>query len=222
MTNFGSQVDNLFRQDLMPRKHKEYLKKIQDVNPIVIYDVGSCVLHWARPARNVWPDARIICFDVIEEVRHLHKGYEYYCYALSDKDGIEKTFYKSLVHMGGQSLYRENPKINPNADVFFGKSSEVKVITHRLDTIVEKHNIPLPDLMKIDVQGSEMDILIGAQNTISKCTDIILELQEFDYNIGAPKAKEVIDYMSSIGYTCVAEKFSSNRFDADYHFRKSL
>lgn len=222
MNPFENHVDIVFNDDLMPNRHKQYLKKIQDVNPNVIYDIGSCVLHWTRPARAVWPNSKIICFDVIEEVRHLYNNYEYYCYALSDKDNEEKIFYKNLIHLGGQSLYKENSKINPNADIFFGKKNEVKVITYTLDTIVKKHNLPLPNLIKIDVQGSELDIIIGAKNTICDCTDIILELQEVDYNLGAPKAPEVIRYMESIGYKCIAEKFSKNKFDADYHFRKII
>ena len=217
-----NQVNNLYASDLLPRSHKEYLRSLTDVNPKVIYDIGSCVLHWTKPAQATWPNAKIICFDAIHEIAHLYKGYDYYQYVLSDKDGEQKTFYKSLFHLGGNSLYQENEKVNANASIFFGEDSKVSVVTHTLDTVVAKHNIPSPDFIKIDVQGSELDILKGATKTIENCRDIILELQTVDYNKGAPKAPEAIEYMRSIGYACIAEKFSENKFDADYHFRKTL
>ena len=213
-------LQNLYNYDLMPKKHKEYLKSIQNINPAVIYDIGSCVLHWARPAKNVWPNARILCFDAIEEVAYLHKEFEYFCYVLSDKDGEEKYFYKNLQHPGGQSLYKENELLNPEASKLYNDSTKIKVTTHKLDTIVEKHNLPLPNLIKIDVQGAELDILKGATKTISQCNDIIVELQKIDWNIGAPKKDEAIEYMKSIGYECVAPEFSKNRADADYHFKR--
>lgn len=219
-----NQIYNLYCADLLPQSHKNYLKSIQGINPPVIYDIGSCVLHWTKVARNVWPGANIICFDAIEEVRHLYNQnkLQYFSHVLSDNDGDEKFFYKSLVHLGGQSLYRENPELNRAAAKYFNDSSRVRVVTSKLDTIVEKYNLPLPSLIKIDVQGSELDILRGATKTIENCNDIILELQEVNWNIGAPKKDEAIEFMKSIGYTCIAEKFSKNYADADYHFRKIL
>jgi len=215
-----SQLQKLFQQDLLPRKHKDYLRSIQDLNPFIIYDIGSCVLHWTRVAKDVWPNSKIICFDAIPEVSYLYKDLQYFSYVLSDKDGEEKYFYKNLDCPGGQSLYRENEKINPIAARLYNDNTKIKVTTHKLDTIVQNHNLPLPNLIKIDVQGAELDVLRGATNTISQCNDIILELQLIDWNIGAPKKDEAIQFMKDIGFECVTPEFSKNVADADYHFKR--
>lgn len=220
--NSDQYLSNLYNRNLLPRAHVNYLNSIKDIDPKVIYDIGSCVLHWSKPAKNVWPNARIIAFDIMEEVRHLYdqNKIEYYTGFLADEDDKNTTFYKNLMGPGGQSFFLENPQLNSAAPHYYNESTKIPVKTITLDTLVERNNLPLPDLIKMDTQGSELMILKGATKTISQCKDIILELQEVDWNIGAPKAAEVIAYMTSIGYECITQKFSKNVADADYHFRK--
>ena len=48
---------------------------------------------------------------------------------------------------------------------------------------VAKH-WPAPDLIKMDIQGAEMDVLKGAQDCLKTCKDLIVELQTVEYNKG--------------------------------------
>ena len=72
-------------------------------------------------------------------------------------------------------------------------------------------------MIKMDVQGAEMDVLKGALETLQTVKHIILELQVVEYNKGAPKRDEVIAFMDTIGYDCLG-LFSNNGPDGDYHF----
>ena len=92
-------------------------------------------------------------------------------------------------------------------------------MTVTLDTIVNQNGWKKPDLIKMDVQGAELDILLGAKDTILNCTDIILECQHTNYNDGAPKFNDVKQYMESIGFYLVAE-ICRNENDGDYHFKR--
>ena len=56
------------------------------------------------------------------------------------------------------------------------------------------------DLIKIDTQGSELDILRGGTNFYTCAKGIILEVSLIEYNKNAPLEKEVIDYMDSINF----------------------
>lgn len=209
----------LHQQQLVPRSHTRYLQSIKDINPSVVYDIGSNVLHWYRIAKNIWPDSTIICFDALKEVEILYKDIDFENCLLSDQNDKSVDFYYSLDFPGGSSYYKENVKINPHADVIYPESQKRVLKTITLDTVIANKKYPLPDLVKMDVQGSELDVLKGAQHCIAHTKDVILELQLVDYNKGAPKAPEVIAYMESIHFVCVAEQFSKNRHDADYHFK---
>jgi FkbM family methyltransferase len=210
---------NVHRADLLPKSHVNYINSIKDINPSVIYDIGSCVLHWHRKAKLVWPHARFICFDALTELSFLYNGIEFENCILSDRDGKEVGFYYSLEYPGGCSYYQENEKINSKASAIYTESHKRMLKTVTLDTIVQSKNYPLPDLIKMDIQGAELDVIKGAPICINHVRDIILELQVVDYNKGAPKAPEVIEYMKSIGFVCVAKQFSKNYADSDYHFK---
>jgi hypothetical protein len=56
------------------------------------------------------------------------------------------------------------------------------------------------DLIKIDTQGSELDIIEGGLNLCNKAKGILLEVSLTQYNENAPLYDEVISYMESIGF----------------------
>ena len=90
--------------------------------------------------------------------------------------------------------------------------------TMTLNTIVKTKNFPLPDLVKIDVQGSELDIIKGGLDVINNAKYLIVELQDVQYNRGAPMAHETIQFLNENGWELIASKFSDNGPDADYCF----
>ncbi len=71
-----------------------------------------------------------------------------------------------------------------------------------------ENNLPLPDLMKIDTQGSELDILKGAEYCLKNASVLILELPLIRYNIGSPNIAEILEHLRSkrfIPFTVIQE-----------------
>jgi hypothetical protein len=114
--------------------------------------------------------------------------------------------------LGGNSYYKENTDA-------YSDSDGVKMIGWTLDGIVSDNKWPTPDLIKIDVQGAEIDILKGATKCLLTCNDIIIEAQHVNYNEGAPRDVEVFKFMDSIGYEIVS-RITYGNVDSDFHFRK--
>jgi FkbM family methyltransferase len=204
-----------------PPAHIEYLNKLkeQGENPKVIYDVGACVLHWTDRVRNIWPGAEVIAFEAadVHEFLYQESGIKYHIGVLSSESGKEVDFYQNNEAPGGNSYYRENPDIQPAAATLYSDRYVRKLRTITLDAVASLKRFPPPDLIKMDVQGAELDVLKGAQETIKTAKHIILELQIVEYNKGAPLKDIVISYMDSIGYDCLG-LFSNNGPDGDYHF----
>lgn len=204
----------IHNQDLLPAAHVEYLAKM-NITPRVVYDIGSCVLHWTEKAQHVWPDAEYYVFDALKEAEFLYKEKQlnYHLGILTDTDNKNIKFYKDVFNAGGNSYYKEN-------SIHYNESHAVAEVGMTLDTVVQQRQWPVPDLIKIDVQGAELDIIKGAAHTLLHCDNIILEAQHVDYNAGAPKVQQVIDYMQSIGFELVA-KFAIGEVDGDYHFTRT-
>jgi FkbM family methyltransferase len=197
----------------------DYLKtmKKHGVNPKVIYDIGACTGNWTREARKIWDNSNFVLFDAMPQVEFLLKetGFDYHIGVLSDVSHKEVEFFENVWQPGGNSYYREIG--HPESGRVFSDAHKVKKTTHSLDDVVRYNNFPLPDMMKIDVQGCEIDVLKGAEYTLSKCTDLLIELQHTEYNQGAPLKDEAIEFLKSIGFK---QKYAlpATPFDGDYHF----
>ena len=209
-----SVLEQTAEQDLLPLEHSTYLKNM-NISPKVVYDIGACVLHWTRKAKEAWPKAEYYLFDATESVKpfHIRSGHSWYNGVLTDSDNKLVEFYENLEHPGGNSYYMENSNS-------YNETHKRLKIGYTLDTIVKNNDWPLPDLIKMDVQGAELDILKGARICLSNCSDVILEAQHVDYNVGAPKVQDIILYMSTIGFELISN-FTSGTVDGDYHFKKA-
>lgn len=205
--------------------HREYLKKIKNdfnFDPKVIYDIGACVLGWTTSAKTIWPNSQYFLFEAMEESEPLfiESGYNYHIGVLGYEDQKPVVFYKNVNFPGGNSYYMENQEFSPVANDFFGKDeNRFYRKMERLYSVVSAKNFPPPDLLKIDVQGCEIDILQGAGDLLKTTKHLIVELQHVQYNIGAKTTIESIPIIESMGFKLYKEKFSlSSHADADYHF----
>lgn len=210
-------INQVFKKDLLPSSHIEFLWKMKkefgfDVK--CAWDIGSCVLHWTRHCLNVWSGCDIVCFDGFQALENLYKSLNLknYIGVISDSDNKLVKWHENPLWYGGNSYYKEyNNEIFPE-DNFIEKK------TRSLDSLMSEYNYPQPDLIKMDVQGAELDVIKGGLEVLKKTKYLILEAQEVDYNLGAPKADEIINYLDSIGWKLHTPKFSSNPADADYFF----
>jgi FkbM family methyltransferase len=220
-------LKNISENKPIGQDHQDYLKRLRDefgFSPKVIYDIGACVLHWTKMSKELWPDAQYFLFEAMEESEELFQetNHQYHIGVFSDEDDKEVTFYKNTCFPGGNSYYMENPKESSMASALFeNPANQFKRKTVKLDTIRRQRNFPYPDLLKIDVQGCEVDILNGAKDILANVKHLIVELQHVEYNIGAKLCHESIPIIESMGFRLVTPKFSlSSHADADYHFEK--
>jgi len=198
----------------------DYLSSLEGTGfqPSVIYDIGSCVGHWASIAHKIFPNAIIYCFEPNQDLYRVYEQVENHLIIrgmpftrvypiLLSKNEKEVDYYFSKIHIGGNSYYKEKSQ-------FFNHSTRMKTV--RLDSL----DLPKPDLVKIDVQGAEIDVIQGGLKTISKSKHLVVEMQHVDYNLGAPKVDEGMEYIQSVGFR-FAKVVNSTDVDRDYAFENS-
>jgi FkbM family methyltransferase len=161
------------------------------MNPTVIYDIGANSGEWTQRALHVFPNARYEEFEANSQ----HRRPGRHIVLLGDTEK-EATFYKAIGDgVGGNtgaSMYLEvSQHYTP------GRFVEETLSMIPLDTYVEKHNLPYPDFMKLDVQGAELDILRGATACMANTKYILMEVSLHRWNKDAPMIEDVMSYMAS-------------------------
>jgi len=203
------------------------LKEVRDlgIDPTSILDIGAHTGQFYGWAKFEWPDSVIWMIESNEvhesTLKNLTTGKndEYLIAALGDKER-EVTFYtrKDKPHTEGNSYYKEANYWDIPQLVL-----ESKVKLQRLDDLFTEDTEF--ELIKIDTQGSELDILKGGQNLVSKSSVVILEVSYVEYNSGSPLAEDVISYMKSINfdiYIEIGEHYSNEPQWKDVTVQKDL
>jgi FkbM family methyltransferase len=78
------------------------------------------------------------------------------------------------------------------------RSYEVRSV--RLDDYFARHALR-PDFVKIDAEGSELDVLRGMEETL-KSTVCLVSIEVGDYEDGPSMSRECIGFMARLGFSC--------------------
>ena len=156
-------------------------------NPVIIdigANIGSYSLYWSieKDAKKIYafePLAdiyEILCTNI--KINNLANVIKPYNMGLSKENMMASIDSYNANNIGGTSF-----KENKNG----------KFVFKPLDSIKFKENI---DVIKIDVEGNEMDVLSGAMGTISKYHPLII-IESFSYK------DKIAEILHGIGYKMV-------------------
>jgi FkbM family methyltransferase len=179
--------------------HRNALQRLKALGfaPATIYDIGAYRGGWTRLAREVFPDATFVLFEAnADNAAHL-SGLRHFTVALAVQDGEKPLFLPREGDATGTSLYREN-----STHYEAGNLVVRTVATARLDTLVAAERLPPADLIKIDVQGAELDVIAGAKTALSRSEVLIAELSLAGYNKDAPLIGETLPAITQLGFRC--------------------
>lgn len=159
-----------------------------------VYDIGANAGCWtAKMKQTVLSNCKFYMF----EGNPLHSrslaniGSPYYICILSNPGRTTVDYY--VANTTGDSYYKENT-------VHYATTESTSMSCYTLDAIVAQDNLPIPDFIKIDTQGSELDILRGAESILDRVKLVYLECPIITYNIGAPTINDYLEYMKSKGF----------------------
>lgn len=100
------------------------------------------------------------------------------------------------------SLYQPNPELIARY-VGLEIATEVgreRVSVRRLESALDEARWPTIDLLKVDVQGAELDVLRGAGSRLSEPLALALEVDFVEVYKAAPLFPEVLDFVQRHGF----------------------
>lgn len=167
-------------------------------NPKNYLDIGASCCQTSDIVRKVWPQSDILLIEANEEFENFYKTKDYrYIFKCLGKENGEVNFYKTkkLRFSSGNSIYRE---ISEAYDDEFVIIEKIKI--YKLDDIINEKF----DFIKIDTQGSELDIIYGGIITISNAKVIIVEISLKKTNINGCSGEEVTNKLKSLKFDLIA------------------
>lgn len=143
----------------------------------IIFDIGANIGTFTTWMAKAFPNGKIYSFEPQRAVFQM----------LSGNAAINNLY---NVYTYNMALGKENAKIEFEEPNYFEKNDYgtfslveniiqqrtknlITVEIKTLDTFLEYYNIPKVDLLKIDVEGMDLDVLIGGHKTIKKYLPII-------------------------------------------------
>lgn len=159
----------------------------------VVYDVGACMGSFSRYMKTVLPNAQYYLFEanVIYLPQLMDPNFNAFIVTLSNEDGKEVDFFAGL--NTGDSYYKETTAI-------YDTQPAKKMTCTTLDALISKNNLPIPNFLKIDTQGSELDILNASTSLMGKTEMILCECPIIEYNKGAPKISDYLEFFKDYDY----------------------
>ena len=169
------------------------LKK-KNFNPACVLDIGAYEGYWTLDLLEVFPKARVLMVEAqknktgfLEKIKKQYPATDYSISLLSSVDGEGKYFC-------------ENETASHVTDAPVKDLNCYKIQARTLDSILQEKQFPFPDLLKLDVQGHELEVLKGATAALSHAEICLLELTLLDLGDGCPLLLDMLNFMDSKGF----------------------
>ena len=229
---------NFFGFKIIKIKKKNYrdfdqiLKRILKNNNNIIFDVGANKGQSLDRYRKIFKNTLFYSFEPsLEAFKVLKLKYENYStiklFNIALGSEKKKKFFYEYKNNELSSFIKINKKFDET-------KKKISVEIDTIDSIFKKNNLKKINLLKMDTQGYEEPILIGAKNLIAEQKIDLIELEIIlgDYYEKFSSFKKIEDTLSSGGYRLLAldrrlnifenKKFYFNALYASHNIYKKL
>lgn len=183
-------------------EHKNVLNSLGNCRTVV--DIGANRGQFALIARHCFPIAKIFSFEplsvpasIFEKVFHNGQDVQLHHVAIGPVAG-EASMHVSARDDSSSLL----PITSLQEDIFpgTGEVGEVVVTTCTLGDVINEQDIVANALLKLDVQGFELDCLKGCQSLLNKFEYIYCECSFVELYLGQKLAADIIVWLSNYGF----------------------
>lgn len=169
--------------------------------PTAVIDIGANIGSWSRMCRRIFPGARIL--------------------AVEPQDNLQAALRKTANELGNVTIaqtllgarsaaavpfhvYGLSGGISGMSSVFpDAEAKPIATTSHdmvTLDELVARNNFPPAQLIKLDVQGYELEVLRGGASTLAAADVVLSEVSMLPLYEGGPIMHEVVGFMADAGF----------------------
>lgn len=176
----------------------------QGIKPATVIDIGANIGQFAVASAKLFDALKIYSFEPLPQCssdlqRHVSKlgNVKVFAVALGEQHG-EAAFHINQ-HAHSSSIL---PLSQAHKDSFpeANEVGTVMVPLARLDEVLIESDIIRPSLLKLDVQGYEVNVLRGAEKLLPSIDFVILEASFKPLYEGERLFLEIVDIMADYGF----------------------
>tara|TARA_Y100001938_G_scaffold147921_1_gene230282 strand:+ start:6146 stop:6790 length:645 start_codon:yes stop_codon:yes gene_type:complete len=167
----------------------------QEYHPLKAYGVNNFVMiepvprHFQEMKQSINDDTVLMFQTALgSEIKMVEMN-------ISDFEGQDAELYKGM----SSSILTPKKHIQQYPHIKFKEKIEVEMTT--LDSLFEKENIDAKqyNMINMDVQGYELEVLRGAENTLNSIDCVYTEVNRDEVYEGCPMIEEIDDFLSNYG-----------------------
>tara|TARA_Y100001970_G_scaffold260899_1_gene343434 strand:+ start:11642 stop:12322 length:681 start_codon:yes stop_codon:yes gene_type:complete len=202
MNNFSKDIAKIFYE-----KQNEKL---------IIFDIGCFKGNFSRSIKKELKNSQFYLFDannsINSETFNDLETFKFFPFAVYDEETDKDYFFNTFFPASGSSIdsnvkndfiWKLTRKII-TLD-FFGKFEKKKVKTITLNSFCKKNSIDQIDILKIDVEGSELNVLKGSDLILKKTRCILVEITDTKNNF-LEKYNLIIDFLKKKNFKLLLKK----------------
>lgn len=204
-------------------KYVDCLATVEAINKFFkatrLCDIGAHKGHWSFVMHQLNPQLEsVVMFEPQTKlISHLKSR---------KLDGVKKVIYQcalgdreqQLTLMGGTASASLYETANNQRQYFPGSTNqesevvEVKV----LDDVYRKDDLEYPDLIKMDVQGYELNVLKGARNVLAHARYLVIELSLREFYKGQPPLWQLWRFLDEEQYVMVDHGYELRSYTSPF------
>lgn len=185
-------------------KEHEFFRSL-DLKEKVVFDVGAFIGLFTMLA-SAKQAARVICYEpmdrnrrrLLENLKLNHMEHvTVRPFGVGSRKATLNMSFDPLMP-GGASV---NEEIAAGIDASAASVQRCTISVTTLDEDIAEQGLPAPDLIKVDIEGFELDALRGASATLAACGPALyLEMHGETMSDKERKVAEIVRFLESAGY----------------------
>jgi FkbM family methyltransferase len=175
-------------------------------SPAATVDVGAYSGEWTRSLLRFFPNTRVLMIEP-QHVKSAELGTLCSCHS-----GLElATVLVGSEAAEGVAFYETDTASSVLKDANHDNAPYTVLTMTTLDNLVRERQFPSPAFIKVDVQGYELEVLRGAEQTLKSAEVILMEINLLPIYRDAPLAHDAVRFMADRGF---------NLYDIGTFFRR--
>ena len=203
LARFGMELRSKSLHEQADDPYNALFHLMPEQEALIIIDAGASIGQTSAKLAHLYPEATIHAiephlpfFEQVQSVANENPRIRPHKFALSNYDGTASLHINQSE--GSNSLLPTSPQRQDPYGDLLNTTKEIEVTTQTLDTFLEHHGIERVDILKLDLQGSELPALKGASKALERGTirAILCEVLFVESYEGQPNPSALLHHLS--------------------------